>query len=125
VAAVVRREDGRFLLASRPEGSHMAGLWEFPGGAIEPGETPEEALRREMMEELNVSVRVEGPITFAFHRDDERDVLILFYRARITAGEVTAVLAQRVGWFEARELGRLQTPPADAELIAMLVAETA
>ncbi len=101
----------------------MAGLWEFPGGAIEPGETPDEALQREMVEELQVAVGVEGPITFAFHRDDERDVLLLFYRARITAGTPKAVLGQEIGWFSARELAGLQTPPADAELIAMLGGE--
>ena len=125
VAAVVQRGDGRFLLASRPEGSHLAGLWEFPGGAIEPGETPDEALRREMMEELGVEVQVEVPVTFAFHRDEERDVLLLFYRARITAGVPTPLLGQQLGWFAPRELGTLATPPADAELIALLAGGTA
>ncbi|HVN74695.1 MAG TPA: (deoxy)nucleoside triphosphate pyrophosphohydrolase [Thermoanaerobaculaceae bacterium] len=122
VAAVVQRGDGRFLLARRLPGSHLGGLWEFPGGAVEPGETPEEALRRELVEELGVAITVEGPMTFAFHRDDERDVLLLFHRCAIAAGTPAGLLGQEVGWFAPGELVRLETPPADAALIATLAA---
>jgi 8-oxo-dGTP diphosphatase len=123
VAAVVRRDDGRFLLARRLAGSHLGGLWEFPGGAVEPGEAPAEGLKRELVEELGVTVAVGGPITFAFHRDDQRDVVLLFYAARIAEGEPRGLLGQEVGWFAVSDLALLPTPPADAELIARLTEE--
>jgi len=123
VAAVVQGDDGRFLLARRLPGAHLGGLWEFPGGAVEPGETPEEALRRELAEELGVEVVVEEPLTFAFHRDGERDVLLLFYRARIAGGAPHGREGQEIGWFSPAQLARLATPPADAKLIADLAGE--
>jgi 8-oxo-dGTP diphosphatase len=120
VAAVVRRDDGRFLLSRRLPESHLGGLWEFPGGAVEDGESPAEALRRELLEELGVAVNVVAPITFAFHRDRKRDVVLLFYRTCIESGEPAGREGQEVGWFTAPELALLATPPADAELIATL-----
>lgn len=120
VAAVVRRDDGRFLLSRRLPESHLGGLWEFPGGAVEDGESPADALRRELREELGVDVTVVAPITFAFHRDRHRDVVLLFYRARIVGGEPAGREGQEVGWFTSAELALLATPPADAELIAGL-----
>ncbi|MBZ5590224.1 MAG: (deoxy)nucleoside triphosphate pyrophosphohydrolase [Acidobacteriia bacterium] len=123
VAAVVRRDDGRFLLARRLPQSHLGGLWEFPGGSLEDGETPDEALRRELREELGVGVAVGEPVTFAFHRDTERDVVLLFYAARITEGEPRGLLGQEIGWFAPKELVLLSTPPADAALIAALAAQ--
>ena len=120
VAAVVRRDDGRFLLSRRLPESHLGGLWEFPGGAVEEGEGPDEALRRELLEELGVEIAVEAPITFAFHRDPQRDVVLLFYKARVVRGVLTGRQGQEVGWFTAAELASLATPPADAELIAGL-----
>jgi 8-oxo-dGTP diphosphatase len=123
VAAVVQRDDGRFLLARRPPSAHLGGLWEFPGGAVEEGETPAQALRRELQEELGVEVEIGEPLTFAFHRDRERDVVLLFFQARIGRVEVTGREGQQVGWFAARELTALPTPPADAELIARLAGE--
>jgi 8-oxo-dGTP diphosphatase len=120
VAAVVRRNDGRFLLSRRLPESHLGGLWEFPGGAVEDGEGPDEALRRELLEELGVEIAVEAPITFAFQRDPQRDVVLLFYKARIVSGPPAGRQGQEVGWFTAAELASLATPPADAELIAGL-----
>jgi mutator protein MutT len=120
VAAVVQRDDGRFLLARRRAGAHLGGLWEFPGGAVEEGETPAEALRRELREELGADAVVAEAITFAFHRDAARDVVLLFFAARLDAAEVTGREGQEVGWFAADELPGLATPPADAELIARL-----
>lgn len=120
VAAVVRRDDGRFLLSRRLPESHLGGLWEFPGGAVEDGESPAEALRRELLEELGVAVAVVAPITFAFHRDGKRDVVLLFYETRIESGEPAGKEGQEVGWFTAPELALLATPPADAELIGTL-----
>jgi 8-oxo-dGTP diphosphatase len=120
VAAVVERDDGRFLLARRLPDAHLGGLWEFPGGAIEDGETPEEALARELVEELGVGITVGGPITFAFHRDEVRDVLLLFYAARIVQGEPHGVQGQEVRWFARGELASLATPPADAALVRRL-----
>jgi 8-oxo-dGTP diphosphatase len=123
VAAVVQSDDGRFLLARRLPGAHLGGLWEFPGGAVEQGETPEEALGRELAEELGVELAVAEPLTFAFHRDMERDVLLLFYRARIAGGAPHGREGQEVGWFRPHELGTLATPPADGRLIARLAAD--
>jgi 8-oxo-dGTP diphosphatase len=120
VAAVIRSDDGRFLMARRLPGSHLGGLWEFPGGAVEPGETPEEALRRELVEELGVTAAVGDPITFAFHRDPGRDVLLLFYRSTITGGTPEGRLGQEIAWFTPGELAGLETPPADAALVGML-----
>jgi 8-oxo-dGTP diphosphatase len=120
VAAVVRRDDGRFLLSRRLPESHLGGLWEFPGGAVEDGESPTEALQRELLEELGVEVAVEAPITFAYHGDLEGDVVLLFYRSRIEHGEPTGREGQEVGWFTAAELPLLATPPADADLITRL-----
>lgn len=120
VAAVVRRDDGSFLLSRRLPESHLGGLWEFPGGAVEDGEDPGEALRRELLEELGVEIAVEAPITFAFHRDPQRDVILLLYEARIVSGVPVGRQGQEVGWFAAAELASLATPPADAELIARL-----
>ncbi len=120
VAAVIRSDDGRFLMARGLPGSHLGGLWEFPGGAVEPGETPEEALRRELVEELGVTAAVGGAITFAFHRDAARDVLLLFYRSAIASGTPAGLLGQEIAWVAPAELAGLATPPADAELVAML-----
>ncbi len=123
VAAVVRRDDGRFLLARRLPEAHLGGLWEFPGGAVEDGESPPDALRRELLEELGVEVAVGAPVTFAFHRDAHRDVVLLFYDAEIVSGEPTGRDGQEFGWFAAVELPLLPTPPADAELIGRLAKE--
>lgn len=120
VAAVVEDRDGRVLVSRRPPGSHLAGLWEFPGGGIEPGETAETALARELAEELGVEIAVGAPISFAWHRDDRGSILLLFYRAALVAGVPTGLQGQEVAWVSAAELGRLATPPADAELIGRL-----
>lgn len=120
VAAVIRRDDGRFLLARRAPGTHLAGLWEFPGGGVDDGETAEQALGREIAEELGVSVEVGPPVTFAWHRDAAREILLLFYEARILAGEPRGLEGQEVAWFLPQQLPELDTPPADAELVERL-----
>lgn len=123
VAAVVERDDGCLLLARRPPGSHMAGLWEFPGGRVEDGETAEAALARELHEELGVEVEVGEPVTFAWHRDDAREILLLFYRASLRAGTPHGREGQDVGWFASSTLSALPTPPADAALVRALAGE--
>jgi len=122
VAAVMVREDGRLLLARRPSGSHLAGFWEFPGGQVEVGESAEEALARELREELGVEVEVGEPLTFAWHRDSEREILLLFYRAALGSGAPHGREGQDLGWFLPSELTALQTPPADAALVRALAA---
>ena len=90
---------------------------------VEDGEGPDEALHRELLEELGVDIAVKAPITFAFHRDLQRDVVLLFYEARIVSGVPVGKQGQAMGWFSAVELASLATPPADAELIARLTKE--
>ncbi len=124
VAAVIRREDGRLLLAERRPGSDMAGLWEFPGGAVKDGERAEAALARELEEELGVTAVVEEPVTFAWHRDPAREILLLFYTSRIVSGEPHGREGQAVGWFLPSELPGLATPPADARLVSRLASES-
>jgi 8-oxo-dGTP diphosphatase len=119
VAAVVEAKDGSVLVTRRPPGSHMGGLWEFPGGGVEPGETAEAALARELAEELGVEGEALAPLTFAWHRERGRSLLLLFYRAAIH-GAPRGLQGQEVRWVPVASLDRLAMPPADAALVRML-----
>jgi 8-oxo-dGTP diphosphatase len=119
-AAVIRDIDGRVLLTQRPEGRHMGGLWEFPGGKINRGERPTEALIRELDEELGIEIAVDEPITFAIHEEHDLHILLLFFRAHILAGSPRGREGQSLRWVAVSDLPSYQTPPADARLIRLL-----
>jgi len=114
--------DGRVLLAQRPEGKPMAGLWEFPGGKVEPGETPEEALIREMHEELGIDTHASclAPLTFASHSYDSFHLLMPLFACRRWKGIVQPREGQRLAWVRARDLRNYEMPPADVPLIPMI-----
>jgi 8-oxo-dGTP diphosphatase len=123
VAAVALIDpDGRVLLARRPEGKPLAGLWEFPGGKVKPGETPEAALIRELKEELDIDVSAAclGPFTFASHTYEKFHLLMPLYLCRRWGGEVRAVEGQALAWVRPQKLGGYAMPPADKPLVAML-----
>jgi 8-oxo-dGTP diphosphatase len=115
--------DGRVLLAQRPEGKPMAGLWEFPGGKLEPGETPEETLIRELNEELGITVRQAclAPLTFASHAYERFHLLMPLYICRRWVGIVQPLEGQALKWAEPKRLRDYPMPPADEPLIPMLI----
>ena len=114
--------DGRVLLARRPEGKPMAGLWEFPGGKLEPGETPEDALIRELREELGIDVSAAclAPFTFASHDAGRFHLLMPLYLCRRWEGTVTAREGQALAWVRPNKLADYAMPPADKPLVALL-----
>jgi len=114
--------DGRVLVAQRPEGKSMAGLWEFPGGKVEAGERPEETLIRELGEELGITVREPclAPFTFASHAYPDFHLLMPLYLCRRWEGTVTAREHGALKWLRPKDLGTLPMPPADLPLIPML-----
>lgn len=114
--------DGRVLLAQRPEGKSMAGLWEFPGGKVEAGERPEDALIRELNEELAITVREAclAPLTFASHCYPGFHLLMPFYICRRWDGFVRAAEGQVIKWVRVNELRNYEMPPADVPLIPAL-----
>ncbi len=114
--------DGRVLLARRPEGKKMAGLWEFPGGKLNPGETPEQALIRELKEELGIDVTTAclAPFAFASHEYEGFHLLMPLYLCRRWKGIPTAQEKQALAWVSARRLGDYEMPPADKPLIPLL-----
>ena len=123
VAAVALIDpDGRVLLAQRPEGKHLAGLWEFPGGKVHDGETPETALIRELDEELGIDVVASclAPFTFASHAYPEFHLLMPLYVCRKWSGIVMAREGQQLKWVRPTQLGDYPMPPADKPLVAML-----
>ena len=123
VAAVALVDaDGRVLIARRPEGKAMAGLWEFPGGKVGPGETPEEALIRELAEELGIDVTEAclAPFSFASHRYDDFHLLMPLYVCRVWDGSVRPLEGQALKWVRPPRLGDYPMPPADRPLVAML-----
>jgi 8-oxo-dGTP diphosphatase len=124
VAAVIRDDKEHILLARRPEGRHMAGLWEFPGGKVDDGEAPEAALHRELLEELGVLVGALRPITFAVHEEAGLRILLLFYSAEITGGDLVACEGQEIAWVPPGRLRSFETPPADAAVVDMLAGDT-
>ena len=123
VAAVALVDaDGRVLLAKRPEGKTMAGLWEFPGGKVHGGETPEAALIRELREELAIDT-VESclaPFTFASHRYDDFHLLMPLYLCRVWRGTPMAQEGQELAWVRPMRMRDYPMPPADKPLVAML-----
>lgn len=123
VAAVVERDDC-FLVTRRQAGVHLAGLWEFPGGKVAAGESHEDALRREMQEELGIDVEVRAVVSCAAHAYDDRHVTLHFYRCDL-AGTPSPLLGQEMRWVPRAELASLGFPPADEELIRLLTSESA
>lgn len=125
VAAVALIDgDGRVLVQQRPPGKPMAGLWEFPGGKVEPGETPESALVRELAEELGIAMEAAclAPAAFASEPLGERHLLLLLYVARKWSGTPAPHHASALRWVRPLELHRLEMPPADRPLIGLLEA---
>jgi 8-oxo-dGTP diphosphatase len=116
--------DGRVLLAERPAGRAMAGLWEFPGGKIEAGERPEQTLIRELKEELGITVEEPclAPLTFASHGYPDFHLLMALYVCRRWQGTVTPKEGQRLAWVRSGRLRDYQMPPADVPLIPHLTA---
>jgi 8-oxo-dGTP diphosphatase len=115
--------DGRVLLAERPAGKPMAGLWEFPGGKVETGERPEETLIRELKEELGITVSEPclAPLTFASHVYPDFHLLMPLYVCRRWEGIVTPLEEQRVVWVKPNRLRDYKMPPADEPLVAHLM----
>jgi 8-oxo-dGTP diphosphatase len=123
VACALVDADGRVLVAQRPEGRTMAGLWEFPGGKVEAGERPEETLIRELAEELGVAVEEPclAPLTFASHAYSDFHLLMPLYVCRRWTGIVTGREGQATRWVRPDKLRDIPMPPADEPLIAHLV----
>lgn len=121
-AAALIDSDGRVLICQRPQGKQLAGLWEFPGGKVEPGETPEECLIRELDEELGITVTQAclAPFVFASHGYESFHLLMPLYLVRRWEGFVTAKEHEAVAWVKPAKLADYPMPPADAPLVAWL-----
>jgi 8-oxo-dGTP diphosphatase len=122
VAAAVVIRDGEVLLTRRAEGQHLAGLWEFPGGKLEQGESPEEALVRECREECDIEVGVGEILEVTHHRYPEKDVLLLFYRCELRSGEVRHLQVADHAWVAPADLGSFRLPPADEKVVLRIQA---
>jgi 8-oxo-dGTP diphosphatase len=122
VAAAIVDGEGRVLVQQRPAGKPMAGLWEFPGGKVEPGEVPEAALARELQEELGITVDTAdlAPATFASEALGQRHLLLLLYTLRRWQGVPEPHHASALRWLPPAELRSLPMPPADEPLIPLL-----
>jgi mutator protein MutT len=119
VAAIIRRE-GKFLITRRPGNVHLAGLWEFPGGKVEEGESLQEALLREILEEIAVQVAVGAEFFQIEHQYPTRSVRLHFFDCTIVSGEPQAIEVSEIRWVAPHELQAYAFPEADRELIARL-----
>lgn len=122
VACALIDSDGRILLAQRPEGKSLAGLWEFPGGKVEAGETPEETLVRELHEELGITTKIAclAPLSFASHTYEKFHLLMPLYVCRRYEGIPHGKEGQAIKWVKPQALRDYQMPPADQPLIPVL-----
>ena len=122
VACALIDVDGRVLIQQRPEGKPMAGLWEFPGGKLHPGETPEAALVRELAEELAIDTTASclAPLTFASHSYTDAHLLMPLFVCRVWHGIPRSAEGQALRWLRPEEMMRLPMLPADVPLVAML-----
>ncbi|MGB3538411.1 MAG: 8-oxo-dGTP diphosphatase MutT [Mesorhizobium sp.] len=115
--------DGRVLIAQRPQGKQLAGLWEFPGGKVEPGETPEECLVRELREEIGIETKIPclAPLTFASHGYDDFHLLMPLYVCRRFEGIAVPKEGQTLKWVRPRQMRDYPMPPADTPLVSVLI----
>jgi len=115
--------DGRVLLAQRPEGKQLAGLWEFPGGKVEPGETPEQCIIRELQEEIGIETDIPclAPLTFASHSYDDFHLLMPLFICRRFRGIAQPREGQALKWVRPKQMRDYPMPPADAPLIPFLI----
>ena len=115
--------DGRVLLAQRPEGKQLAGLWEFPGGKVEPGETPEQCIIRELQEEIGIETEIPclAPLTFASHSYDDFHLLMPLFVCRRFRGIAQPREGQALIWVWPKQMRDYPMPPADAPLIPFLI----
>ena len=122
VAAALTSKSGTILLQKRPEGRAMSGLWEFPGGKVETGETPKAALIRELREELSIKVDAEDliPVTFASENLGDRNMLLLLYKCNQWTNDPISNDQQELRWTNFDEMRSLPMPPADAPFISIL-----
>ena len=122
-ACVLVDADGRVLLAQRPEGKQLAGLWEFPGGKVEPGETPEQCLIRELQEEIGIETDIPclAPLTFASHSYDDFHLLMPLFVCRRFRGIAQPKEGQVLKWVRPKQMRDYPMPPADAPLIQFLI----
>ncbi|MEM8917700.1 MAG: (deoxy)nucleoside triphosphate pyrophosphohydrolase [Pseudomonadota bacterium] len=122
VAAALQNPEGTFLLQKRPLGKSMAGLWEFPGGKVENGETPESALARELEEELGIVVDAAAlePVAFASEPLGDRHLLLLLYHCITWDGKIASRESAELKWIVAEEMNGAEMPPADGPLVAQL-----
>jgi 8-oxo-dGTP diphosphatase len=122
VAVALVDVDGRVLLAQRPPGKSLAGLWEFPGGKVHEGESPEYALVRELREELGIDTAASclAPFTFASHAYDDFHLLMPLYVCRVWQGTPIPLEGQALAWVRPNAMGKYPMPPADKPLVAML-----
>ena len=120
VAAGILIEGGKVLLSRRKTGTHLAGLWEFPGGKCDANETLKDGLARELLEELDVLVRIGEEMLTTTHAYPDRLIELHFFRCELL-GEARPVLEQEMQWVRREDLAALEFPPADAELIAILM----
>jgi len=120
VAALIQDEKGHYLITQSPRGSHLAGLWEFPGGKRESGESLEEALRRELTEELSAHFAVGERVDTVRWEYPERTIVIHFFRCRLESGTIEPREDQAMAWVAPERLSDFDFPPADRDLIARL-----
>ncbi|MGB5812427.1 MAG: 8-oxo-dGTP diphosphatase MutT [Polyangiales bacterium] len=118
VAAAVIVADGNVLLTKRRDDQHLGGMWEFPGGKLEAGESPEQALVRECREECGIEIEVGSIIDVAFHRYPDKDILLLFYRCAHIAGDVQHLQVADHAWVGRDRLDQYELPPADVGVVA-------
>ena len=124
VVAAVIEEAGRFFLTRRQLGAHLAGMWEFPGGKVDPDESHRDALRREIREELDADVVVQDLLLETTHGYPDRTVTLYFYRCELV-GTPRPRLGQEMRWVAREELPKMGLPPADEQLIKLLLASAA
>ena len=119
-AALIQDAEGRYLIAQRPRGSHLAGLWEFPGGKREPGETLEACLRRELSEELTADFVVGERLETVRWQYPDRTVVLHFYRCRLGGGVIEPREGQALAWVRPARHGQYEVPPADFAIVERL-----
>ena len=124
VTAGLISKAGKFLISKRPEGCHLAGFWEFPGGKQEKNETLEECLKREIREELDIEIHIEKKVMTVHHEYDTKKVTLHFFNCTSLRGPLLARECQEIRWVDRKDLNKYRFPPPDLDVIQIIAPET-